>query len=122
MPLLGCGGLCAAEVRQDDGRVYRLGEYLEVVSGARGFFKQKCRALVSRHQQDFAGGTKRTDRKGSIDAVHRLHHYVCEEVVVGFQPRELDCFWSTVGGYRIKTVGIEDHGQGVGHQVVIVNH
>ena len=97
-----------------------LGENLKLVSLGAGFLQQICGRGLAGEEENFAVGHLGAGGNGSFDAGHAGHDDVGDEHV-GLEAFErLDGLFAAVDGARFKAGLVQDDGQRVGDDLLVV--
>src|SRR4051812_36418205 len=62
------------------------------------------------------------DGDSRLNAVHRLHDHISDQLVERREAGEVQCAFAAVGCNGIKTADVENHHESVGDWAVIIDH
>jgi hypothetical protein len=110
------------ECGEKNQRVNRLGENLEAVAFPVRCLQNLRRVVMARHQQDAALGLKFANGNRGIYAVHSAHHNIADEESKLLRPCSFDSLFAAITDRGLKAANLEDHSEGVGDGVFVVNH
>jgi hypothetical protein len=93
---------------------------LELVALGAGAFQQVGRRRLAGEEQDLAARQELADVDGRLDAVHVGHDHVADDEVGLDRTGALDGSGAGVDGRSVETGLVEDDGQGIGDDLLVV--
>src|SRR5579862_6746188 len=119
----GCiGGESAFQFRKQVGGVNGFRENLKLVSLGTSVLQQVGGGCLAGKQQDFTGRQKATNADGGFDAIHIGHDDVADDEIGLQRARAFHGRCAGVHRRGVIPVKVEDFGQGVGNNLLVVNY
>jgi hypothetical protein len=97
------------------------GENLEGVALSIGRLQDLCRGVMAGDEQDAAPRLQFANSDGGVNAVHSAHDHIADEEIEQLRFGELDGSLSAVTYGGLKAADFEDHCEGIGDSVFIVD-
>jgi len=109
------------ECGEKNQRVNRFGENLEAVAFPVRCFQNVRGVVMARHEQDAALGLKFANGNRGVYAVHSAHDNIADKESKLLRPCNFHSLFAAVTHRGLKAANIEDHSEGIGDGVFVVN-